>query len=89
MSRLESLASDIPATVNGQSDITISVGGKELTVSLYETPDITEDDAKQIIEMYAEQLSESISGREINSLKYTCGVSNRKDDKINISICRT
>ncbi len=45
-----------------KGEISLSIDGKDVSVSLYETPDLTENDAKQIIEMFAEQYSEYISG---------------------------
>jgi hypothetical protein len=33
-----------------------------VSVSLYETPDLTEEEALQVVEMYADQLSEHVSG---------------------------
>lgn len=49
-------------TIEEPADISFSFDGKEVTVSLYETPDLTHDEALQIIEMYADELSEHISG---------------------------
>ncbi|XP_026808599.1 uncharacterized protein LOC113550868 isoform X2 [Rhopalosiphum maidis] len=48
-------------TIEEPADISFSFDGKEVTVSLYETPDLTHDEALQIIEMYADELSEHIS----------------------------
>jgi hypothetical protein len=45
-----------------RGEISLSIDGKEVSVSLYETPDLTENDAKQIIEMFANEYSEYISG---------------------------
>jgi len=50
-------------TIEEPADISFSFDGKEVTVSLYETPDLTHDEALQIIEMYADELSENISGK--------------------------
>lgn len=49
-------------TIEEPADISFSFDGKEVTVSLFETPDLTHDEALQIIEMYADELSEHISG---------------------------
>lgn len=49
-------------TIEEPADISFSFDGKEVTVSLYETPDLTHDEALQIMEMYADELSEHISG---------------------------
>lgn len=43
-------------------EVSFSFDGKEVSVSLYETPDLTEEEALQIVEMYAEELSEHVSG---------------------------
>uniref|UniRef100_A0A2S2QNT5 Muscle M-line assembly protein unc-89 n=1 Tax=Sipha flava TaxID=143950 RepID=A0A2S2QNT5_9HEMI len=48
-------------TIEEPADVSFSFDGKEVTVSLYETPDLTHDEALQIIEMYADELSEHIS----------------------------
>ena len=49
-------------TAEGLDEISVSIDGKEVSVSLYETPDLTEQDAKNIIEMFADEYSEYISG---------------------------
>lgn len=54
---------DQSLTIDDKGEISFSFDGKEVSVSLYETPDITEDEALQIMEMYADQLSEHISGK--------------------------
>ncbi|XP_050422462.1 titin homolog isoform X2 [Adelges cooleyi] len=48
-------------TIEEPADVSFSFDGKEVTVSLYETPDLTHDEALQIIEMYADELSENIT----------------------------
>lgn len=60
---LESAQTDHSATVDDRGEISFSFDGKEVSVSLYETPDLTEEDALQIVEMYADQLSEHVSGK--------------------------
>lgn len=49
-------------TFNDRGDVSFSFDGKEVSVSLYETPDLNEDEIIQIVEMYADQLSEKVSG---------------------------
>jgi hypothetical protein len=45
-----------------RAEVSFSFDGREVSVSLYETPDLTEEEALQIVEMYAEELSEHVSG---------------------------
>lgn len=45
-----------------EKDISVSIDGKEVSLSLYETPDISEAEAKQIAEIYAEEISDHLSG---------------------------
>ncbi|XP_030751416.1 uncharacterized protein LOC115878950, partial [Sitophilus oryzae] len=52
----------------GTGEVSFSFDGKEVSVSLYETPDLTEEEALQIVEMYAEQLSEHVSEHSIVEL---------------------
>lgn len=54
---------DISVSLDDKGEISFSFDGKEVSVSLYETPDLTEEEALQIVEMYAEQLSEHVSGK--------------------------
>ena len=42
-------------------DLSISIGNQELTLSLYQTPDLTERDARHVCEMFAEELAESVT----------------------------
>ncbi|CAA9996329.1 unnamed protein product [Nesidiocoris tenuis] len=44
-------------------EVSFSFDGKEVSVSLYETPDLTEEEALQIVEMYADQISEHVTGK--------------------------
>lgn len=60
-SQMYDTAGDQSVTI-GTGEVSFSFDGKEVSVSLYETPDLTEDEALQIVEMYAEQLSEHVSG---------------------------
>lgn len=54
---------DQSLTIDDRGEISFSFDGKDVSVSLYETPDLTEEEAIQIVEMYADQLSEHVSGR--------------------------
>lgn len=56
---------DISLTIDDRGDVSFSFDGKEVSVSLYETPDLTEEEALQIVEMYAEQLSENVTGNNL------------------------
>ena len=47
--------------VDEAGDISISIGNQELTLSLYQTPDLSEKDAANVCEMFAEELAESIT----------------------------
>ncbi|XP_063987212.1 uncharacterized protein LOC135167689 isoform X2 [Diachasmimorpha longicaudata] len=60
--------SDNSVTLDDHGDISFSLDGKEISVSLYETPDLTEEDARQIVEMYADQLSEHITEGDVIEL---------------------
>lgn len=62
----ETPGSDI--TIDEKGDISFSFDGKEVSVSLYETPDLTEEEAMQIVEMYADQISENITEQNIVEL---------------------
>lgn len=55
-------------TVDEKGDVSFSFDGKEVSVSLYETPDLTEEEALQIIEMYADQISEHVTEQNIVEL---------------------
>lgn len=61
-SQLYESAGDQSITLADHGEISFSFDGKEVSVSLYETPDLTEEEAIQIVEMYADQLSEHFSG---------------------------
>lgn len=62
----ETANSDV--TTNDKSEVSFSFDGKEVSVSLYETPDLTEEEAIQIVEMYAEQISEHVSENNVVAL---------------------
>merc|ERR1712142_95666 len=49
-----------------QADISVSIDGREVSLSLYETPDISEAEAKQIAEIYADEISDHLSAHESN-----------------------
>nr|XP_022901417.1 titin-like [Onthophagus taurus] len=59
---------DLSLTINDHGELSFSFDGKEVSLSLYETPDITEDEAIQIVEMYADQLSEHVSEHNVVEL---------------------
>ncbi|CAL8070096.1 unnamed protein product [Orchesella dallaii] len=72
LSVYETPASLVPRSIEeedralaGAADISVSIDGKDVSVSLYETPDLTENDAKQIIEMFANEYSEYISEHNV------------------------
>lgn len=54
--------------ITQKSDVSFSFDGKEVSVSLYETPDLTEDEALQIVEMYADQISEHVTEHNVVEL---------------------
>lgn len=54
---------DHSITLDDRGEVSFSFDGKEVSVSLYETPDLTEEEALQIVEMYADQLSEHVTGK--------------------------
>lgn len=45
-----------------KADISVSIDGREVSLSLYETPDISEAEARQIAEIYADEISDRLSG---------------------------
>ncbi len=47
-----------------KAELSVSIDGRDVSVSvsLYETPDISEAEAQKIVEIFAEELSEYISG---------------------------
>ncbi|CAH1390712.1 unnamed protein product [Nezara viridula] len=49
-------------------EVSFSFDGREVSVSLYETPDLTEEEALQIVEMYADQISEHVSEHNVVEL---------------------
>nr|CAD7428496.1 unnamed protein product [Timema monikensis] len=56
-------ATERSLTVDERADISFSFDGREVSVSLYETPDLTEEEALQVVEMYADELSENVSAQ--------------------------
>nr|CAD7443958.1 unnamed protein product [Timema bartmani] len=61
-------ATERSLTVDERADISFSFDGREVSVSLYETPDLTEEEALQVVEMYADELSENVSEHNIVEL---------------------
>ncbi|GBP09186.1 hypothetical protein EVAR_73735_1 [Eumeta japonica] len=55
-------------TMTDKGDVSFSFDGKEVSVSLYETPDLTEEEALKIVEMYADQISEHVTEHNIVEL---------------------
>ena len=55
-------------SVDEKGEVSFSFDGKEVCVSLYETPDLTEEEALQIVEMYADQISEHVTEQNIVEL---------------------
>lgn len=58
----ESAVSEASGLDEEKADVSVSIDGKEVSLSLYETPDISEAEAKQIAEIYAEEISDHLSG---------------------------
>ncbi|XP_046388866.1 titin homolog [Ischnura elegans] len=56
------------AEEDGRAEVSFSFDGREVSVSLYETPDLTEEEALQIVEMFAEELSEHVSEHNVVEL---------------------
>merc|ERR1712128_374515 len=55
-------------------ELSLSIGNQEVTLSLYQTPDLSEGDAKNICEMFADELAESITESnyvELPPLRFT------------------
>ena len=59
---------DHSVTLDDRGEVSFSFDGKEVSVSLYETPDLTEEEAIQIVEMYADQLSEHVTEQNVIEL---------------------
>ncbi|XP_072764137.1 uncharacterized protein [Anoplolepis gracilipes] len=59
---------DHSVTFDERGEVSFSFDGKEVSVSLYETPDLTEEEALQIVEMYADQLSEHVTEHNVVEL---------------------
>ncbi|KNC30842.1 hypothetical protein FF38_01558, partial [Lucilia cuprina] len=55
-------------TITERGDVSFSFDGKEVSVSLYETPDLTEEEALKIVEMYADQISEHVTEHNVVEL---------------------
>lgn len=61
----DTLQSEKSVTFDEKGELSFSFDGREVSVSLYETPDLTEEEALQIVEMYADQLSERVTGKQM------------------------
>lgn len=70
ISMYESAVSEASGLDDERADVSVSIDGKEISLSLYDTPDISEAEAKQIAEIYAEEISDHISGKR--SMKALC-----------------
>ncbi|XP_033210455.1 titin homolog isoform X2 [Belonocnema kinseyi] len=64
----ETPQTDQSVTLDDRGEVSFSFDGKEVSVSLYETPDLTEEEAIQIVEMYANQLSEKVTEHNVIEL---------------------
>lgn len=60
----DTLQSEKSVTLDERNELSYSFDGREVSLSLYETPDLTEEEALQIVEMYADQLSERVTGKQ-------------------------
>ncbi|XP_065224953.1 titin-like isoform X4 [Planococcus citri] len=67
-SQMNDVGSDKSGTYEEAVGPSFSFDGKEVSISLYETPDLTDEEALQIVEMYAEELTEHISDQNIIEL---------------------
>lgn len=67
-SQLYETPPQLDLTVNDRNDISYSIDGKEISISLYETPDLTEEEALKVVEMYADQISEHVSEQNVAEL---------------------
>ncbi|OXU28408.1 hypothetical protein TSAR_000837, partial [Trichomalopsis sarcophagae] len=65
---LDTAQTDHSVTLDDRGEVSFSFDGKEVSVSLYETPDLTEEEALQIVEMYADQLSEHVTEHNVVEL---------------------
>ena len=61
--------------VDQEGELSLSIGNQEVTLSLYQTPDLSERDAEKVCEMFAEEIAESISENnkyvELPPLRFT------------------
>merc|ERR1711915_186615 len=60
--------------VDQEGELSLSIGNQEVTLSLYQTPDLSEKDAQNICEMFADEIAESISESnyvELPPLRFT------------------
>lgn len=70
ISMYESAMSEASVPDDERADVSVSIDGKEISLSLYDTPDISEAEAKQIAEIYADEISDRITGMEIPRLSH-------------------
>lgn len=73
---MDTAQTDNSVTIDDRGEVSFSFDGKDISVSLYETPDLTEEEALQIVEMYADQLSEHITGLLIKLKLLVIGLKN-------------
>merc|ERR1711915_491379 len=60
--------------VDQEGELSLSIGNQEVTLSLYQTPDLSEKDAQNICEMFADEIADSISENkyvELPPLRFT------------------
>ncbi|XP_052863143.1 uncharacterized protein LOC128269779 [Anopheles cruzii] len=60
----DTAASYKSAGSSSRGEISFTFDGKEVSVSLYETPELTNDEALQIVQMFADQLHQNINENE-------------------------
>ncbi|XP_035890611.1 uncharacterized protein LOC118502486 [Anopheles stephensi] len=60
----DTAASYESAASNGREELSFTFDGKEVSISLYETPELTNDEALQIVQMFADQLHQNINENE-------------------------
>ncbi|KAK2709051.1 hypothetical protein QYM36_014620 [Artemia franciscana] len=49
-------------TMEEKQDVSVSLDGREVSLSLYETPDLTEEEAQKVVDMFAEELCPLVVG---------------------------
>ena len=58
--------------VEDKAEVSVSIDGRDVSLSLYETPDLSEHDAKQIADLYAEEISDHLSSEHIQLQLCNC-----------------